>query len=191
MSLSTDDLGDSSDDENEESVHDCDFLPAPERKKFKFRERRLLDAVDEMNDRVFKRLFRMSKTSYECLFELLMPYIPPGLSPNKKSIHARERLLIFLWFVGGNIYGEFSAYAHNVSYGVIVESIAIMIDVIHDNMVDIWIKLPDQREAMSEASHFTAMSNFPCLLWAAIDGTHCKVNMFICICKNITAHFIF
>ena len=70
-----------------------------------------------MNDRVFKRNFRMSKSTFEVLFQTIVLCLPPGLSPNKKSIHPRERLLIFLAFVGGNMFGEFASYAHNMAYG--------------------------------------------------------------------------
>ena len=68
---------------------------------------------------------------------------------------ARERLLIFLMYVGCNPFDELSAYAHEISYGVVNESVKIVIDAIHDHFVDEWIRLPDKDEAMTEASHFT------------------------------------
>ena len=105
--LADDDLDSSTDnmDDDDEEDQDCDFLPdRNQRKQYKFCNRRLLDATtpENMNDRKFKALFRMSRATFEVLFQMIVMYLPPGLSPNKKSIHPRERVLIFLAFIGGN-----------------------------------------------------------------------------------------
>ena len=73
-------------------------------------------------------------------------------------------------------HGEFQAYAHDMAYGVIVESIQIVLDALHDNFVNEWVKLPNCKEALEEATRFNLISGFPPLIYAAIDGTHIPVS---------------
>ena len=165
----------SADDEE----YDCDILPNKKvRKKYKFRGRRLLPIAEEMNERVFKRNFRMSHTTFNALFLKIEPRIPVGESTNGMNILLKERLLIFLASIGGIFFDEFASYAHDISYGVIVASIEICINAFHDHFVDEWIKLPNKKEAESEAANFQTISGFPNIIWACLDGTHFLVSIY-------------
>jgi hypothetical protein len=105
----------------------------------------------------------------------IMPYMPPGLSSNGKSITPKERMLVFLFFASGSLFNNHASYAHGMSYGAIVESIDICINVLHKYLVPNYIRLPTQSEAKEEAELFHQASGFPALVWGAVDGTHIKV----------------
>ena len=98
-----------------------------------------------------------------------------GLSTNKKSIHPRERLLIFLFHVGHNPTYEVSGYSHDISYGVIQESIMVVSDVLYKYLVPNYIKTPTPQEAEASANKFKE-EGFPAkAIWACLDGTHILV----------------
>ena len=91
---------DTSSDDDDDRDYDCDILEdKKQRKAFKFRGRRMIEEAAKMNNRVFKRIFRMSRQTFNALFAAIGPYLPVGRSPNKKNILPEERLLIFLRFV--------------------------------------------------------------------------------------------
>ena len=69
------DVSDGDTSASDEEEYECDFLPdRRQRKQFKFRNRRVLDATaeSEMNDRKFKSLFRMSRAIFEILFQMII-----------------------------------------------------------------------------------------------------------------------
>jgi hypothetical protein len=151
----------------------------PEKQKkppYKFRDRRILETSREMSEEDFQRLYRMPRRVFDLLFDEMFPYLPPGLSPNKMSITAKERLFAFLFFASGSIPNRHSSYAHNMSYGAISESITICIDVLHSHLVPNYIRLPTASEAREEAQLFNLGSGFPPIVWGAVDGTHIRVR---------------
>ena len=58
-----------------------------------------------------------------------------------------------------------------------MQSIQIVLEAIHGNFVDLWVKLLNKEEALAEAAQFHLISNFPPLIYAAIDGTHFPVSL--------------
>ena len=84
------------------------------------------------------------------------------------------------------MFGEFASYAHNISYGAIVQSIEIVIEAIHDNFVNAWIRLPTSREALDEAAQFNLKSGFPPLIWGAIGKSQLVSKLVvIAVCLKI------
>ena len=61
------------------------------------------ETVDAMPERQFRELFRMTHRVFELLLFRLEDNIPLGLSSNGKSISPRLQLMIFLYYVTGDI----------------------------------------------------------------------------------------
>ena len=55
-----------------------------------------------MPDFLFKRIFRMTRTTVESLLQEMAEFLPIGRSVNGKSLKPPERLLMFLKFLGSN-----------------------------------------------------------------------------------------
>ena len=99
-----------------------------------------------------------------------------GMSTNKKSIHPRERLLIYLFHIGHNPSYDVSAYSHDISKGVIAQSIKLVNNALYDYLVPRYIKFPTPQEAEASAEKFKEQG-FPAkLIWGALDGTHVLVR---------------
>ena len=102
----------------------------------------------------------------------MYPFLFVGLSSNKKSIHPRERLLIFLFHVGHNPTYEVSSYAHDISVGVIHQSVAIVNNALHDYFVPRYLRFPTAKEAEDSAIKFRD-EGFPGkIIYGCLDGTH-------------------
>jgi hypothetical protein len=112
----------SSDDPDYDADNDSDDSDNSHRqpqvkRRYRFHPKRLVEMSDSMNERRFLSNFRMSKSIFEKLLVAIAPHLPIGLSTNGKSLSARERLLTFMWYVGGNTTFMQGEYAHDMSYG--------------------------------------------------------------------------
>jgi hypothetical protein len=101
------------DDEYELDPDDVERVP----RSYKFWNRQIVKKARKMNSRQFHNCFRMSKETFEKLLMEIEDELPIGSSSNGKSLTARERLLCFLWFVGGNSTLGQGEYAHSMSFG--------------------------------------------------------------------------
>ena len=68
------------------------------------------------------------------------------------------------------------AYSHAMSEGSIYNCIDSTIKVLYEVAVPILIKLPNREEGQREANLFHEKSQFPRIVFAAIDGTHIRVS---------------
>ena len=149
--------------------------------KYKFGKRRILSATSarKMSDRKFKKLFHITKPCFEFILSNVEAKYPrQGMSTNKKSLCPRERLLIFLFCVSGDVRSEHAAFAFDCSANVIKESIRESILVLFDEIVPKFIRVPNTEEGMKEADLFHLLSEFPAIVWGVIDGSHVLVSVF-------------
>ncbi len=130
------------------------------------------------------------------LLEDVGPHLEGQGSTNGKSLLPCEKILIFLFFLAGNSLYRVKNYAHDIGYGTIVNTIHACIDVLYDNFVGTYIKLPTEDQAKREAELFHSSSGFPKVIWSALgrqnlthaldnfhlicflfsDGTHIEVS---------------
>ena len=148
----------------------------PRKRKYRFRERRLLNLANTENEAGFKKLFRMPREIFKKLLEEYGQYLPPGLSTNGKSIMPSERLLAYLYFLGTNLQYYHSGTNHGLSEGGTAESISAVNEVLFNYLVPDYIRDPTPAEAREEARLFGELADFPPIIWGSIDGTHCEVR---------------
>ncbi len=96
-------------------------------------------------------------------------------SSNGKSLLPSEKVLIFLFFLGGNSLYRVKNYAHDIGYGTIVNAIRACINVVFDNLVPKYIKLPTPAQAQYESELFHAASGFPKLIWGALGMKNSRI----------------
>ena len=77
----------------------CNFIFAC---SYHMHERNILGKYENKSKHGFKRLFRMTKTTFDLLNEELSSVLPDGRSTNGRSMTGKEKLLSFLYTVGGN-----------------------------------------------------------------------------------------
>ena len=110
------------------------------KKNFSFGDRSLLKRVEEMAPRAFREVFRMTKRVFEIFMAECEPWLPPGLSSNGKSISPRLQILIFLYYVTGNIPFRHLALAAGVKKSTCQKIIRKVVDCLIDNgFVSKWI----------------------------------------------------
>ena len=97
-------------------------------------------------------------------------------STNGKSLSPTKRLLIFLHTAhrGDDVSNAGSQITHNISAGVHCESMKMSIDCLFEELVkkERLIKCPNGARAKVEAQLFEEHANYPCLVWACLDGTY-------------------
>ena len=140
----------------------------PRKRRYHFRERRLLNLANTETETGFKKLFRMSPHIFKKLLEDYGHLLPPGLSTNGKSILPSERLLAYLYFLGTNLQYYHSGTNHGLSEGATAESISAVNEVLFNYLVPDYLKVPSQEEAKAEAKLFGELAEFPEIIWGAI-----------------------
>ncbi len=98
--------------------------------------------------------------------------LPPGASRNGKSLSAEERIMVFVVYLTTNSFLWFKTYAHGIAKPTIWKCIHDCIQGFMENFVANNIMLPDREQALREAAIFSEISNFPCMIWGSIDGSH-------------------
>jgi hypothetical protein len=73
-----------------------------ERRRINFGRPRVLRKSSEMSDQMFRRIFRMQRSTFDILMNEVGHLFPQGRSHNGLSVKPVERLLVFLKFLGGN-----------------------------------------------------------------------------------------
>ena len=94
-----------------------------------------------MNDRIFQRIFGMTRSTFTKFFALIEDNIDVGQSTNGRNILPIERVLIFFWWTRACSSALHDAISHDVSEGTIWKSIDIVIDAIYKVVPDL-ITLP-------------------------------------------------
>ena len=72
------------------------------RKVYEFYNRIALSNANRMSDLRFRRIYRMTRTTFQSILNDMGGYFSPGLSPNRKSITPVEKILVFISFLAGN-----------------------------------------------------------------------------------------
>ena len=129
-----------------------------------------------MNERIFQRIFGMTRSTFTKFFALIEDNIEVGQSTNGRNILPIERVLIFFWWTRACSSALHDAISHDVSEGTIWKSIDIVIDAIYKVVPDL-IKLPTEEQALKEAKTYQSKNGFPPIAWGAIDGTHIPVSL--------------
>ena len=146
-------------------------------KEYRFHPRRILAESERMSDAKFRRIFRMTRRNFHRLLDWVGPHYPKqGDSSNGLSIKPIERLLVFLYWSGSGASNMHGAYSHAMSEGSIFNCIDSTIKVLHDVIVPHLIKLPNPEQGQREANLFNEKSQFPRIVFSAIDGTHIRVS---------------
>lgn len=143
-------------------------------RSYSFRNRRSDELVASMNSKRFKRTFRVSTTLFDHLENFLSPMLAGVGSSNGKSLQPREKLLVFLAFVGHNLNYITISGMFEISMGSVSNIIHQVIQVLFVHRKE-FIRLPTAREARTSADKFSRLSGFPPLLFAIMDGTHIPV----------------
>ena len=136
--------------------------------------------VDAMPEREFRELFRMTKRILELLLFKLEDHIPLGLSSNGKSVSPRLMLLIFLYYVTGDIPARHLAVAAGVKKSKIrwicIQMVEIMIE---SGFLDEYIQLPTEDQGRYEAMLLTRRSGMPEIFTGAVDGSQIDVSNYL------------
>ena len=143
---------------------------------FYFGDRKMQATVDAMPEREFRELFRMTKRIFELLLFKLEDHIPLGLSSNGKSVSPRLMLLIFLYYVTGDIPARHLAVAAGVKKSKIrwicIQMVEIMIE---SGFLDEYIQLPTEDQGRYETMLLTRRSGMPEIFTGAVDGSQIDV----------------
>ena len=191
-------INENQDDDNESFIR----RRRPKR-KYKFNKNRNIEDPNEYSDKDFRDVFRMSRQTFDLLLDIVANKFPRlGLSPNKKSIIPRQRLLMFLLIAGSDTPGCYRKHNFMLSHGCITDNMSVCIDVLYDGKNDDYehvynkqfnnifllvselvinqkmICLPKEEEAKTEALLFSqkARGPFPPIIFCSIDGTHVRVE---------------
>ena len=78
------------------------LAPVIRRKAYEWWDRRVLGFANRMPDLRFKRMYRMTRETFESILNEVGQFFSPGLSNNRKSITPPEKLLVFFKFLGFN-----------------------------------------------------------------------------------------
>ena len=101
-----------------------------------------------------------------------------GLSTNRRSLVPEEKLLLFLYFISGDIPSHHHRMSADISLGCLNESIHESVNVLFDHIVPRYIKLPNNPQGRAEARLFSLKSGWPVEnIWAATDGTNIRVRI--------------
>ena len=146
------------------------------RSPYHFHLRRILDCSEQMSPGCYQAIFRMSKEISEKIYQEICMQLPPGLSSNGKSIHPRERFLIYLFHIGHNTTQSVESYSHDISKGVIWKSIKKVNEVMFHHFVPKYLKFSTPEEAEESAKKFQDDGFGAKVIWACLDGTHILVR---------------
>ena len=132
--------------------------------------------MDAMPEREFRELFRMTRHVFELLLFRLEDHIPLGLSSNGKSISPRLQLMIFLYYVTGDIPARHLAVAAGVKKSkcrwICIQMVEIIIE---SGFLDEYFQLPTEEQGRYEAKLLTQRSGMPEIFTGAVDGTQIDV----------------
>ena len=159
-----------------------------ERRKrpYKFYERDILRKSSLLSDSMFTTVHRMDRSLVEILLPEVAPYLPLGVSPNKKSLSQVERVTMFLYAASGDIPQRHAAYAFNCGKSTVDENNRLVIEAMFEALVPNYIYLPEASEARREARQFANGTNLPLSIWGAMDGFHTGV----CTSKFLLLHTV-
>ena len=138
-------------------------------------DRDLLRKANGLSDSMFKSCFRMGRETFTKLLSEMEHHLPIGRSGNGRSIIPKERLLMFLFYAGGDIRHRHGAFSYNAGKSAVDENCRIVLEAIFNNLVDKYICLPNYEEAKNESVLFSLRSGYPQIVAAALDGTLIRV----------------
>lgn len=135
-----------------------------------------LETVPSYDDMEFSRHFRMSRTTFTKLLEILSPFMPTPYSGFGKSvIPPRERLYIVLWYVASNETYRQLACRFGTTDSVIHESVEQTLQLLVDKLAH-EVKFPaTDMECKAVAARFQQKNGFPGIV-GAIDGTRVNIS---------------
>lgn len=119
----------------------------------------------------------MSRETFAIFVEELRPFLPPGASPNRKSLSVEERLLMFLFFASGDIPEKHAAFTYEMAPSTVDKNVRFVVEAMYASFVDKFIRLPSRDEAKREYRLFRNKSPFPCKVFCAVDGSQIRVKM--------------
>ena len=80
----------------------ANLAPVIRRKAYEWWDRRVLGFANRMPDLRFKRMYRMTRGTFQSILNEVGGFFSPGMSNNRKSITPPEKLLVFFKFLGFN-----------------------------------------------------------------------------------------
>ena len=147
------------------------------KKPYNWHPKNIEAKVEKLPDERFRRIFGMTKYSFEILNEKLHMHFPKlGLSPNKQGLLPRERLYIFLYHLRGDSKKEHGSWQFDCSPALYWESVDMCIEVVHQFLCPEYIRLPTPDEARRSSLLFRERSGYRPNGYAAYDGCHIKVS---------------
>ncbi|XP_039313834.1 putative nuclease HARBI1 isoform X2 [Solenopsis invicta] len=151
--------------ESENSSSDDEWVLYQQKKKRKFRSRipNYINVVNNYMGHEFKSHFRMSRATFECLFEMLLPYLVRKIK-GCPMIPPDHQLMIAIWKMATmDSYRATALRAvRRVTHGLFLKS-------------STFIKWPTGNLAIKVMRGFEESSSFPKTV-GAIDGTHIRID---------------
>ena len=155
-------------------------------------DRDLLRKANGLSESMFKSCFRMGRQTCAEFVVEMEPHLPIGRSGNGRSIIPKERLLMFLFYAGGDIRHRHGAFSFNAGKSAVDENCRIVLDAIFNNLVKKYISLPNYEEGKNESVLFSSRSGYPQIVVAAADGTLIPVGgSFLPTASNALLLFFF
>ena len=121
----------------------------------------------------------MSRACFEHMLEQVQHDFPrQGMSTNGKSLIPAEKLLLFMYYITGDVPSHHHIMAADLGLGTLNNAIHETIQVLYDKLVPLYVQLPKNGEGEAEGRLFSAKSGWPLQnLWAATDGTNIRVRI--------------
>ena len=126
------------------------------------------------SDGQFRESFRMSRTSFYTLHELLRPYIEKKATQFREPIPSERRLAIFLYHISQGatflvISNQFACGKSSVS-GIVTD----ITEAILNHLTSRYIRFSTTEEAMRSIEFWRAKTGIPGVV-ACLDGTHIPI----------------
>lgn len=141
---------------------------------------RILNFVEEIvpnySDVIFKRFFRLSRTTFHTILEQISPYDEFKVlnEGGRKPLSVEKQLLITLWYLGSKDTTLQIADRFGVTEFSVIQSRRRIVRVIYDYLRSKIIAWPDANEIQYIKDQFVMKCGFPNVI-GAVDGTHIRI----------------
>eukprot|EP00955_Chlamydomonas_euryale_P094254 364841-Chlamydomonas_euryale.AAC.3 len=130
-------------------------------------------------DRHYVQYFRMRKGHFFELCDSLRPHLTSGQTNYKQSITVEHKVAITMYYLAHRDTSQHSmALIFGVSQPSVSEIIQVVVDAIHENMYDTYIRRLNATEVTDTMAAFASRGMPGCI--GAIDGTHVMIRKPAC-----------
>ncbi|XP_061187182.1 uncharacterized protein LOC133195355 [Saccostrea echinata] len=125
----------------------------------------------------FRRFFRISRSTFECLCRNIAHFqqLQPGWTGGREFISTDKHLLISLWYLATQDSIQSISDRFNVTESSVIRCRTRITDIFVNHLKQVFIVLPSANERLEIMDKFEQKQNFPSVL-VAIDGTHIAIK---------------